>query len=421
MGFPTAKPHCSVKSIEEALQAIRDFESERHDLPYEIDGMVVKVDSFGDHDVLGATSKSPRWLIAYKYPAELAETTLEDIQIQVGRTGVLTPVANLKPVRLAGTTVSRASLHNQDEIERLDVRIKDRVLVQKCGEIIPKVMQVMKDARKGTLKKFKFPTQCPECGSEIVQDEGQVALRCPNSMGCPAQIKGQLKLFASRDAMDIEGLGTSLSGQLVDEKIVKAPSDLYSLKLDKLTDLERMGQKSAENLLAGIEASKTRELPRLIYALGIPGVGQRAGEVLASYFKTLEKLSLATEEELAEIHEIGPIVSGAIVKFFKNPATKKVLEEFKRAGIQFDRLPETTRESVFTGKNCIITGTLEKYSRSDAERLIKSLGGKIQSSVSRNTDYLIAGDNPGSKLKKAKSLKITVLNESEFLRMAESA
>lgn len=417
-GFPEARPSKSVSSIQEALNFIEEFEPNRHAQDHEIDGMVVKVESFKDHEVLGATSKSPRWLIAYKYPAEQAETVLESISIQVGRTGVLTPVAHLKPVRLAGTTVSRASLHNQDEIERLDVRIGDRVWVQKCGEIIPKVMKVDVKARKGTLKKFKFPDRCPECSSEIVQDEGQVALRCPNSLGCHAQIKGGLRLYGSRNAMDIEGLGSILVEQLVDKGLVKDLSDLYHLKLKEVSELERMAEKSAQNLLDGIENSKKRELPRLIYGLGIPGVGEHAGEVLAFHFKNLKNLSKASPEELSEIHEIGPIMSESIVKFFKNPTIQKVLSRLEEAGVKFDRLPEIKGGTPFSGKSCVITGTLEKFSRTEAERLIKTLGGKVSSAVSRNTDYLIAGENAGSKLSKAKSLGIKILTEKEFLKMA---
>jgi len=418
-GFPVTQPAKTVKNIREALRFIQAFASLREKLPYETDGMVVKVNRFEEHAILGATSKSPRWLIAYKYPAEQVETTLKNIQVQVGRTGVLTPVAILEPVRIAGTTVSRASLHNQDEIERLDVRIGDVVTVQKSGEIIPKVIRVKPKARKRALKKFVFPKKCPECQTEILREEGQVALRCPNNLGCPAQIRGQLRLFGSRDAMDIEGLGSVLVNQLVESGLVRDLSDLYHLKLEEVASLERMARKSAENLMTGIEASKACELPRLIYGLGIPGVGEHAGEVLAFHFKSLEKLGKSSEEELSEIHEVGPIMSRSIIHFFKNPPIKRILSRLKSSGVQFDRLPRVVTHSPLSGKNCVITGTLGKYSRPEVTRLIKSLGGSVGSAVSRNTDALIAGEKPGSKLKKAKSLGVRILSEKDFLRIVE--
>ncbi len=419
-GFSTAHPRKRTRGIAEVLDFIRDFEPRRHQLPYEIDGLVVKVDAIRDHPVLGATSKSPRWLIAYKYPAEKGRTRLKEIRIQVGRTGVLTPVAILEPVRLGGTTVSRASLHNQDEIERLDVRLGDWVSVQKCGEIIPKVIEVDHKSRKDPLKKFSFPTKCPECGSLVVQEEGLVALRCPNTLGCPAQIKGTLRLYASRSAMDIEGLGSVLVGQLVDKGLVKDVGDLYNLKLEQVVSLERMAEKSAKNLLDGIEVSKKGELQRLIYGLGIPDVGERTGEILALHFKSLEKIAEATEEELSNIHEIGPVMSRSIRNYFRNSSVQKVIAKLKKVGVSFDRLPKSAAgDLILQGKSFVITGTLQNYSRNDAERLIKSLGGRIQSGVSRNTDFLLAGEDPGSKLEKARTLGVEVLTEEKFQKMVK--
>ncbi len=419
LGFPVVASAHVCKGIAEVIKFVEKYEPNRYRLDYEIDGMVVKVNKFDDQQRLGKTSKAPRYLIAYKYAAEQAETILEDIQIQVGRTGVLTPVAHLEPVFVSGTTVSRASLHNQDEIERLDARIGDHVLVQKSGEIIPKVVKVLTEKRKGSLRKFQFPTQCPVCGSRVVQTEGQVAIRCV-SANCPAQLKAHLRHYAMRSAMDIDGLGVQLIEQIVDNKLVKNISDLYDLTLEQLTDLERMGEKSAENLLKGIEASKGRYLNRLMFALGIPNIGEHVADILAEEFRTLDALSQASPEELQSIHEIGPVAAEAIVLFFKDPATKRILEKLKKAGVRCDFMPKKVASGALEGKSFVVTGTLEKFSRDEAHDMIKKSGGRVSSSISSKTDYLVVGEDAGSKLEKAKKLGVATLNEKAFLKMLDT-
>ncbi len=419
LGFRTIRSHIA-QNIEEVLRFIEKFKDKKDNLPYEVDGLVIKVNSFKDEEALGTTSKSPRWAIAYKYPAERAETILEDIKIQVGRTGVLTPVAVLKPVRLAGTTVSRASLHNEDEIDRLDVRIGDHVLVEKSGMIIPKVVEVLASKRKHTLKKFVFPKKCPVCGSDVVREEEFVAVKCVN-FSCPAQIKGKIRHFASRDAMEIEGLGVMLIDQLVEKGLVKELPDIYRLNVEKLAALERMGEKSAANIIEAIEASKKRTLNRLINALGIPDVGEHSAEVLSDHYDSLEDLMRADEESLVKIHEIGDVVAKSITEFFKQKGTKEALARLKRSGVKFDLKEKKRQGAGFSGKTFVITGTMESYSRPEAEKKIRMLGGNASSSVSKNTDYLVLGKEPGSKFDKAKKLGVKILNEGEFLSMVKHA
>ena len=419
LGFRTINTHFA-EGIEDVLEFIEKYKSKMDGLPYEVDGLVIKVNSFKDEEALGVTSKSPRWAIAYKYPAERAETVLEDIRIQVGRTGVLTPVALLKPVRLVGTTVSRASLHNQDEIERLDVRIGDHVLVQKSGMIIPKVVEVLANKRKHALKKFIFPKKCPECGGEVVQEEELVAMRCIN-LNCPAQIKGRIRHFASRDAMDIEGLGVSLIDQLVESKLIKELPDIYEMDFDKICALERMGEKSTRNLFEAIEASKTRTLDRVIFALGILEVGEHVAQVLADHFDSLHDLTKADYESLTKIYEVGDVVAKSIVDFFKQKGTHAVLARLKKVGVRFNLKEKKKQAAGFSGKIFVITGTLESYARSEAEKKIRSFGGNASSSVSKSTDYLVAGKEAGSKLEKAKKLGVEIMNETEFLNLIKQA
>ena len=417
VGFKTIRHTKEAKDIEEVIKFAETFKDKRAELDYDIDGLVVKVNRFDDREQLGVTSKAPRWMIAYKYPAERAETILEDIEISVGRTGALTPVAILKPVRLSGTTVSRASLHNQDEIERLDARVGDHVLVEKSGEIIPKVIAVLNEKRKKNLRKFQFPDTCPVCGSKAVSIGDEVAIRCV-SLGCSAQLKGRIKHFAMRDAMDIEGLGDVLVEQLVDRKLAKDLADLYYLDINQVASLERMGKKSAENLFDGIETSKSRELYRLIYGLGILNVGEHAAQILADRFRNLDKLMDLTEEELCGIREIGSVTAKSIVDFFKQSATHKIIEKLRKAGVRFNVVESKKEGTPFSGKTFVVTGALKNYSRSEAEQLIRRLGGYASSSVSKKTDFLILGEEPGSKYDKAKEFGVKILKEDEFSKMA---
>ncbi len=416
LGFKIIANHKLCKNIDEVSLFINEFEKIRRTLDYDTDGLVVKVNSLEFQKALGATTKSPRWAIAYKYPAEKAETILEDILIQVGRTGVLTPVAVLKPVQISGTTVSRASLHNADEIERLDVRIGDHVLVEKSGEIIPKVVQVLAEKRKQTLKKFHFPEKCPVCGSKVEKMGEEVAVRCID-LGCPAQLKGKIRHYAQRDAMDIEGLGAVWVEQFVDRGLIKDLAGIYELDFETIKNLERMGQKSTENLFKGIEESKSRTLNRLIFGLGIWDVGEHAAHILAQRFRSLDKLAEVSEDDLLAIREIGPVTAHSVYDFFKEPGTKKIIERLRKAGVRFDLVEKVKSASPISGKTIVITGTLEKFERSEAEALVRSLGGHPSGSVSKKTDYLVAGESAGSKLAKAKELGITVLDEKTFLKL----
>jgi DNA ligase (NAD+) len=420
LGFKTIQHTALCPNITAVGKFIDSFREKKNELDYDIDGMVVKVNSFRDQKSLGTTTKSPRWMIAYKYPAERAETVLEDIKVQVGRTGVLTPVAVLKPVRLSGTTVSRASLHNQDEIERLDARIGDYVLVEKSGEIIPKVVEVLKNKRKSPLRKFVFPDRCPVCRGKVQQLGGEVAIRCIN-LSCPAQLKGRVRHFAQRDAMDIEGLGTVWVDQFVERGMIKELADIYYVDFDKVMNLERMGRKSTENLFEGIEKSKKQPLERLIYGLGILDVGEHAAHILAQKYKDLDRLAKADEEELQSIREIGPATAKSIYEFFRQEGTKKVIEKLRRAGVRFDIVEEIKTSTPFSGKTCVITGTLERFERSEAEALIRSFGGHPSGSVSKKTEFVIVGESPGSKFDKAKELGIKILNEKDFLKFLKDS
>lgn len=420
LGLPVIENARRCLDVAQVQKFIEEFQTRKNSLDHDVDGLVVKVDSFEFQRALRTTSKSPRWAIAYKYPAERAETELESITVQVGRTGVLTPVANLKPVRLSGTTVSRASLHNKDEIERLDVRVGDIVRVEKCGEIIPKVIEVVHEKRKKGLKKFEFPEKCPVCGAKVEKLGDEVAVRCLNP-ACPAQLKGRVRHFVQRDAMDIEGLGAMWIESFVEKGLIKDLADIYYLDRKEIEGLERMGEKSTENLFAAIEESKSRPLERLIYGLGIIDVGERSSYLLAQKFKHLEKLAEVSLEDLQAIREIGPVTAQSIYEFFRQPATRDLIKKLKKKNVRFDIVEEIKSDTPFSGKTFVITGTLEKYERSQAEALIRGLGGHPSGSVSKKTNYLIAGPGAGSKLEKAKELGITVLTEEEFLRMLESS
>ena len=414
-------PHRKLCStIDEVIDFANEKETLRDDLGYEIDGLVVKVNSAALQDEFGATQKAPRWAIAYKYPARQAATQVLDIVVQVGRTGALTPVAHLEPVFLAGTTVARATLHNEDEIKRLDVKIGDWVMIEKSGEIIPKVLKVIKEKRTGKEKDFEPPAQCPVCGGLISRPEGEVVARCV-AADCRAQLVGRLLHFASRRAMRIEGLGDVLAIQLVEANLVKDVGDLYSLTLDQVAALPRMAKKSATNLLEQIEASKSRDLSNLIYALGIRHVGERTAGILAHEMGSLDRLIEASVEELDAIPEIGLTVAESVRDWFDDEGNRALCDRLRVAGVEIksNRRGGAAADERFAGKQFVLTGTLSSFTRDEARGLIEARGGRVNSSVSKKTDYVVAGEAAGSKLDKAQSLGVTVIDESAFKEMLE--
>ena len=403
--------------IDEILEYCDAWEPKREKLPYEIDGVVVKVNSIAIQQELGYTAKSPRWAIAYKYPARQETTVVNDIRVQVGRTGTLTPVAVLEPVQLGGVTVSRSTLHNMDEIERLGLQIGDTVLIERAGEVIPHVLKVTNAG--ANRRPFRMPKTCPECGSAIHRAEGEVAYRCVNA-ACPAKRKESLLHFASRHAMDINGLGDKIVDQLVDKKMVKDVADLYTLKLDGVADLERLGEKSAQNLLDQIAASKKHTLARLIYALGIRMVGERTAQLLAAHFSSLDELAAAKEEQLFEVTEVGPKVAAVIAEFFSEPANRQIIKKLEKAGVRPTEEKRVLKSQKFAGKSFVFTGSLANRSREDAGQLVMQHGGKVSGSVSKKTDYVVVGADPGSKYDKAKELGVSVLTEPEFEKLLGS-
>ncbi|GAX61092.1 NAD-dependent DNA ligase [Candidatus Scalindua japonica] len=414
-GLPVNPHYKLCKNMDEAISYCNLWESRRSELEYQVDGMVIKVNSLGLHGILGSTSKAPRWVISYKYQPEESTTKIETIKVQVGKTGILTPVAELDPVPLSGTTVSRASLYNFDEIERKDIRVGDCVIVRKAGEIIPQVVKVLKEKRTGNEQRFDVPEKCPACEGDVIKEE--VYLKCHNPL-CTAQAKRRIVYFASRNAMNIEGLGPALIEQLVDKKIINDYADIYSLKVDDLVPLERMGEKSAQNLITEIEKSKSRDLHLLVCALGIQNIGSHAAEVLSKEFGTLDKLMNASVEELEEIFEIGSITAKSLVDFFSNSHTQDVIRKLKTAGVNLTAISRHTKSvSPIAEKSFVVTGTLNGYTRKEAEGIIKNLGGRVSSAVSSKTDFLIAGESPGSKLTKAKELGTTILNTEEFEKL----
>ncbi|MGE0262777.1 MAG: NAD-dependent DNA ligase LigA [Candidatus Obscuribacterales bacterium] len=424
-GFSVEPNWRRVSGIEAVKEYCRDFDERRHGLDYQTDGVVVKLDDRGLWSVLGATSHSPRWAVAFKYPPEEAETVLLEIAFDVGRTGAVTPVANLEPVKLAGTTVKRASLHNASQIARLDARPGDTVVVRKAGEIIPEVVSVVLKARPEGSEPFVYPEHCPVCGTALVRLGDEVVVRCPNTYGCRSQIERRLKHWVSRDAMDIEGVGEVLVEQLVKAGLVDRPSDFYRLSLESLTGLERMGEKSAKNVLSQVEASKTRGLRRLIYALGIRHVGTMGAELLAGRYASIDELAAARSEDMAVIDGVGPTISEAVVEFFQDEHNRELIEDLKAVGVATEKdeseLKGSDLPQIFAGKTFVITGTLARMDRKEAEDAIKARGGKASSSVSKKTDYVVAGEKAGSKLEKARSLGVAVLDENEFLDMLESS
>jgi DNA ligase (NAD+) len=412
-GLPGSERWWLADSVEEILNAIHELDRIRHDFAYQTDGAVVKVDAFSQREILGFTAKSPRWAIAFKYEAERVETRLLDILVQVGRTGTLTPVAALEPVVVSGSTVSRATLHNEEEIERKDIRIGDTVLIEKAGEVIPAVVSVRTDLRTGREKKFRMPKHCPECGSAVVKDEGQVAVRCVNSQ-CPAQVRRRIEHFASRGAMDIEGLGEAVINQLVQQKLLADVGDIYSLKAPALLELERMGEKSVANLLEAIGQSKLRPLWRLLFGLGILHVGVSASRALADHFPNLDAIKKSSVEELQLIPDVGEVVGQSIHNFFHEPHNLAVIEKLRKAGLRFEAEPKAAGAAPgFKNTTWVITGTLSQ-SRDEIAEMIRARGGKVSGSVSKKTSYVLAGEEAGSKLEKAKKLGVRVLNEGEF-------
>lgn len=423
IGLKVNKERKKCHSIEEVLQYVEKWTKDRPNLDYEIDGIVIKVDSLDQQINLGTTAKSPRWAIAYKFPAEEVVTKLTDIELSVGRTGVITPTALLEPVRVAGTTVQRASLHNEDLIREKDIMLGDWVTVKKAGDIIPEVVNVLEERRNGEEIPFHMPTHCPECNSELVRLEGEVALRCLNPK-CPAQRREGLIHFASRNAMNIEGLGEKVISQLFALELVKDPADIYSLTKDQLLSMERMGEKSAANLLRAIEVSKSNSLEKLLFGLGIRHVGAKAAATLAEHFETMDKLAVAKTEDLLLIDEVGEKMADAISTYFENEEVEQLLVKLKYAGVNMEYLGPKRSEtvdidSIFNGKTVVLTGKLEKMSRNDAKAKIESMGGKVTGSVSKKTDLVIAGEEAGSKLTKAEELGIEVWDEEKLLEELE--
>jgi DNA ligase (NAD+) len=412
---PLIQPRITAAAV---LQFYRQLSETRHQLPYDIDGMVIKVDSLQLQQQLGATARSPRWAIAYKFPALQETTVLENIEVQVGRTGALTPVAHLAPVNIAGVTVSRATLHNEDEIEKKDIRIGDAVLVQRAGDVIPEVVKVILSKRSGAEKKFTMPSACPVCGSPVVRTEGEAAIRCINA-SCSAQVKERIKHFASKGAYDIDGLGHKLVDQLVEKGMVSSYADLFKLNADSLGALDRMGAKSAENLMDAIDSSKQISFARFLYALGIRHVGEHIAVLLAGQFDSLEQLTNCSEENLTAIEGVGPVVAKSIATFFRQTKNSALVQRILNSGVQI--LFETTAHTGgLAGQTFVLTGALETMTRRQSKEMIEAAGGKVSSSVSRKTDFVVVGESPGSKLTRAKELGVAVIDEAGFKELISS-
>ena len=408
-------PHYKCGTVDEVIDRIAEIGDSRETFQFDIDGAVVKVNDLAQRTRLGSTAKFPRWAAAYKYPPEVKPSKLLDIVVQVGRTGVLTPKAVLEPVRLAGTTVTNATLHNQDFITEKDIRIGDIVLVRKAGEIIPEVLSVVKEQRPENAVPYLLPVTCPVCGAPVEREEDGAHTRCTGAE-CPAQLLRNLAHFASRDAMDIEGLGIAVVETLVNAQLVKTPGDLYFLKEEEVAGLERMGKKSAQNLLAAIERSKERDLGRLLFAFGIRQVGQKAGKILAARFQTMEAIQNATLEELTAVEDIGAITARSILSWFASPQSRHLIERLRQAGVNMTAAQQST-DRRFAGMTFVLTGVLEKFTRDEASAMIEERGGKAAGSVSKKTSYVVAGEAAGSKLRKAQELGIPVLTEDEFLEL----
>jgi DNA ligase (NAD+) len=414
MGFKVNPERKVCANIDEVLAFCEHWGARREELPYEIDGVVVKVDSIPQQRTLGFTAKAPRWAIAYKYAARQAVTTVESIGVNVGRTGALTPVAHLKPVEVSGVTVSRATLHNEDEIERLGLQAGDDVVIERSGDVIPKVVRVEKHGAHRT--PFHMPAACPICGGHVVREEGEAARRCIN-VNCPARLKESILHFASRHVMNIDGMGDALVDQLVDRGMVKSVADLYRLTVDQLVSLERMGEKSATNVARNIENSKQSPLPRVLNALGIRFVGERTAVFLAEYFGSMEAIESATLEQLQQAEEVGPKVAESIFQFFREPRNRELVDRLRAAGLQFTHATTRPKAGPLAGYTLVLTGTLPTLSRDEAKQLIEGAGGKVSTAVSKKTSYLVAGEEAGSKLTKAQELGVKILSEEQLLAM----
>ena len=412
MGFKV-NPHRQLcRNIDEVLAFCAAWEARREELPYEIDGVVVKIDSIPQQRTLGFTAKAPRWAIAYKYPARQAITTVDGIEVQVGRTGALTPVAHLTPVEVGGVTVARATLHNEDEIERLGLQIGDDVVIERSGDVIPKVVRV--HSQGSYRKKFEMPSACPVCGGNVVREEGEAASRCINT-NCSARLKESILHFASRGVMNIDGIGEALVDQLVDRGMVKSVADIYGLTVEKLMTLERMGQKSAGNIVRNIENSKNNPMPRVLAAFGMRFVGERTALLLAEAFGSIGAIASTSLEELMTVEEVGPKVAESVYEFFREPRNQELVDRLSAAGLQFNHASARPKTGPLKGKTFVLTGSLKNLSRDDARRLIEASGGKVSASVSKKTTYVVAGEDPGTKLVKAQELGIPVLNETQLM------
>jgi DNA ligase (NAD+) len=418
-GFPTNPDIRQARDIQDCIAYYRHIESIRETLPYEIDGIVLKVNSLSLQDRLGMVSRSPRWAVAVKFAPTQATTVIEDIVVGVGRTGVLTPVAVMKPVQVGGVTVSRATLHNVDEIAKKDVRIGDTVIVQRAGDVIPEVVKVIESKRTGKEKPFRMPEKCPVCGSKVVRLEGESAHRCID-LACPAQIRENIRHFVSRGGMDIEGLGEKIVTQLLDAGLIGDPADLYGITKKQLLELERFADKSAENLITAIARSKNPPLERLLFALGIRHVGEYVAKILTRKFGSIARIEAASQEELTEIEGIGPTIAESLFKFFHEPHNLRIVKKLEQAGVK-PVVERHATSAALEGKTFVFTGGLKGLSREKAKEMVESLGGAATSSVSKKTDYVVAGEDPGSKFEKAKSLGVTILDEDGFLKLIREA
>jgi DNA ligase (NAD+) len=411
-----------VSGIENVKKYCDEIENLRDTLPYEIDGVVIKVNSLAQQDAIGSVARSPRWAVAYKFKAKEKITRINSITLQVGRTGTITPVAELEPVFLSGSTISRATLHNFDEIRRKDIRETDIVRIEKGGDVIPKVTEVVLEKRSGSSRPYPEPVNCPVCGTRLEKQEKEVYIYCPNYF-CPSQVQGRIEHFVQRDAMDIEGLGESIVSVLIGKNLIKDYADLYALKNKKneLLAIERFGVKSVDNLLAAIEKSKEKPFEKVLFAIGIKHIGERTAKLIAKHFGSMDKLSSASVSEIDDIHEVGPAIAESVVRFFADKKSKSLIEKMKKAGLKFEteETPGAGLSDKFRNRIFVLTGTLDKFTRGEAGELIEKLGGRVTSSVSKKTDFVVAGSEAGSKLDKAKALGVKVLTEDEFISMTE--